>query len=119
MAARTTTGEIILTPPERARILAAIHHASEAIERLGEAVQLLAPAAAHDADREARELAVDDPPDTPTRAQELAADAMAAKYGRSGVRRLADGAAVISGLIDDVEMELVCIEIDGRERWRK
>lgn len=55
----------------------------------------------------------------PTRAQEHAADAMAAKYGRSGVRRQADGSVVITGMIDDVELETVCIETDGRERWRR
>lgn len=54
-----------------------------------------------------------------TRAQELAADAIAAKWGRSAVRRLGDGAVEITGLLDDVEMETVCIEIDGRERWRR
>ena len=55
----------------------------------------------------------------PSRAQELAGDAMAAKHGRSGVRMQADGSAVISGLIDDIELEQVCIERDGTERWRR
>lgn len=54
-----------------------------------------------------------------TRPQELAADAMAAKYGRSGVQPQADGSAVICGMIDDIELETVCIETDGRERWRR
>lgn len=55
----------------------------------------------------------------PSRAQELAADAMAAKHGRSGVRMQADGSCVISGLIDDIELEQVCINRDGTERWRR
>jgi hypothetical protein len=54
-----------------------------------------------------------------TRPQELAADAMAALHGRSRVRRLADGAAVIVGMLDDIEREYVCVEADGRERWRR
>lgn len=53
-----------------------------------------------------------------TRPQELAADAMASEYGRSRVRMLSDGAAVIVGMTDDVERRSVCIEPDGRERWR-
>lgn len=70
-------------------------------------------------------IAVEDPQDEPTdpfgltRAQEHAGDAMAAKYGRSGVERQADGAVVITGLLDDIVMETVCIETDGRERWRR
>lgn len=54
-----------------------------------------------------------------TRPQELAGDAMAALYGRSAVERQADGSAIIRGLLDDVEMESVCVEPDGRERWRR
>lgn len=53
-----------------------------------------------------------------TRPQELAADAMAAQYGRSRVRHLSDGAVVIVGLTDDVERASVCINQDGTERWR-
>lgn len=53
-----------------------------------------------------------------TREQECAADALAAEYGRSRVRRLSDGAVVIVGMTDDVERAQVCIEPDGRERWR-
>lgn len=54
-----------------------------------------------------------------TRQQECAADAMAAKHGRSRVRHLADGAVEITGMLDDIERETVCIERDGRERWRR
>lgn len=53
-----------------------------------------------------------------TREQECAADAMAGEYGRSRVRHLSDGAVVIVGITDDVERRSVCIERDGRERWR-
>jgi hypothetical protein len=54
-----------------------------------------------------------------SRPQELAADAMQAKHGRSAVRHQADGSVVIVGLLDDIERETVCIERDGRERWRR
>lgn len=53
-----------------------------------------------------------------TRPQEFAADAMAAKHGRCAVEPRSDGTVVITGLLDDIEREKVCIEIDGRERWR-
>jgi hypothetical protein len=53
-----------------------------------------------------------------SRAQELAADGMSAKYGRSHWRLQADGSAVVTGLLDDIEMEEVCLERDGTERWR-
>jgi hypothetical protein len=60
-------------------------------------------------------------PETPgvTRQQECKADAMAAKYGRSAVNRQSDGSVVVTGILDDVEMETVCLEQDGRERWRR
>lgn len=54
-----------------------------------------------------------------SRPQELAADRVAATYGRTATRRLPDGAVEITGLLDDVEMGTVCIELDGRERWRR
>lgn len=54
-----------------------------------------------------------------SRAQELAADAMAALHGRSRVEHQADGAVIITGMLDDIERETVCIERDGRERWRR
>jgi hypothetical protein len=53
-----------------------------------------------------------------TRQQEYAADAMAAEYGRSRVRRLSDGAVVVVGMTDDVERATRCVERDGTERWR-
>lgn len=53
-----------------------------------------------------------------SRQQECAADAMASEYGRSRVRHLADGAVVIVGMTDDVKRRTVCVERDGRERWR-
>lgn len=54
-----------------------------------------------------------------SRAQELAVDAMAAIHGRSAVQHQADGSVVIIGLLDDIERDRVCIERDGRERWRR
>lgn len=60
-----------------------------------------------------------EPERDPSRQQECAADAMAAKHGRSRVRHLADGAVEITGMLDDIERETVCIERDGRERWRR
>lgn len=64
-------------------------------------------------------LEVDEPPDRMTRAQELAADAMSAKHGRCAVRHQGDGSVVITGLLDDIEREVVCVERDGTERWRQ
>lgn len=54
-----------------------------------------------------------------SREQECAADGIAAKHGRSHVRPLADGAVEITGLLDDIERETVCVNRDGTERWRR
>lgn len=64
-------------------------------------------------------VAVDTPERDLTRAQELAADAMASLYGRSRVEHRSDGAVVITGMLDDIEKDQVCVEQDGRERWRR
>lgn len=53
-----------------------------------------------------------------SRAQELARDAMQAKYGQCVIRWQADRSVVITGLTDDIERERVCVERNGRERWR-
>jgi hypothetical protein len=53
-----------------------------------------------------------------SREQERAAAVIEAEYGRSAIRHQADGSIVITGLLDDIEMRSVCVERDGRERWR-
>lgn len=54
-----------------------------------------------------------------TRPQQLAVDVMHARHGRYTTRHQADGSVVITGLLDDVERETVCVERDGTERWRR
>ena len=121
--AQPTDGTFILSQGERELVARIIDLAFVADEALGLNLRgrphvehlrkRLAPTVAH--------LAAVPDPEMPevSRPQELAADAMAAKYGRSGVRRLGDGAVEITGMTDDVARELVCIEQDGRERWRR
>ena len=64
-------------------------------------------------------FAVTEPTPELTRPQESAMDRIASEYGRCAVEHLADGAVVITSLLDDIEMRTYCIEPDGRERWRR
>lgn len=119
--AEATVTDLILTHEERSALLALVYRALEGAGPLaGNIGQLLARieptsrnAIVTDAIRDQLEGA-----DNLSRAQELAADAMAGEFGRSRVRHLSDGAVVITGMTDDVERRTVCIERSGRERWR-
>ena len=107
---------VMLSEQERSTIAAALHLGAELQAGLGHPDRART---AHELADRIAPIRDDDQERDITRAQECAADGIAALYGRAAVRHQADGSIVVTGLTDDVERATVCFEQDGQERWRR